>query len=227
MEQTTLVAQDELIAFLLDPESYPHRPKRVRLVQTHASYVFLGFPYVYKIRKKVNFRFLDFSSLENRRYYSEREVILNRRLCPEIYLGVIGISLSAGKLAFGEGEKVVAYAVNMRKLQDQYFMLRLLHRDQITTQDLDRIVSRLKDFYEAETPTQKITKWGRIEKLKISTAENFDQTREFVGLTISRAAFEAIVLSTAAFYDRNAELFKSRVRGHRIRVRKELAGIPL
>ena len=217
MEEITSVAQDELIAFLLNPESYPHLPKRVCLVQTHASYVFLGYPYVYKVKKKVNFGFLDFSTLENRLYYSEREVILNRRLCPEIYLGVIGISLSAGKLAFGEGEKVVEYAVKMRKLQDRYFMLRLLERDQLRTQDLDRIVFRLKDFYEAETPTQKITKWGQIEKLKISTDENFEQTRVFVGTTISRAAFEAILLYTSVFYTRNAQLFKSRVRGHRIR----------
>ena len=217
MEQRNLGAQDELITFLLDPESYPHRPKRVRLVQTHASYLFLGFPYVYKVKKKVNFGFLDFSSLENRRYYSEREVILNRRLCPEIYLGVIPISIRAGKLTFEEGEKIVDYAVKMRKLQDRYFMLRLLRRDQVTTRDLDRIVSKLKDFYEAETPTQKITKWGRIEKLKISTDENFDQTRVFIGVTISGATFEAIVFYTAAFYARNAELFNSRVRGHRIR----------
>jgi uncharacterized protein len=153
MEQRTSVAQEELIAFLLNPESYPHRPKQVRLVQTHASYVFLGFPYVYKVKKKVNFGFLDFSSLENRRYYSEREVILNRRLCPEIYLGVVPISLTPGKLTFGDGEKVVEYAVKMRKLQDRYFMLRLLQRDQVRTQDLDRIVSKLKDFYETETPT--------------------------------------------------------------------------
>ena len=217
MKQNSLVAEKELITFLLDPESYPHRPKRVHLVQTHASYLFLGLPYVYKVKKKVNFGFLDFSSLEKRRYYSEREVMLNRRLCPEIYLGIIPISLSSGKLTFGEGEKVVEYAVKMRKLQDRYFMLRLLQRDQVTTPDLDRIVSKLKDFYEAERPTQKITKWGRIEKLKISTDENFDQTRVFVGLTISRPAFGAIVLYTAAFYAQNAELFKSRVRGHKIR----------
>jgi aminoglycoside phosphotransferase family enzyme/predicted kinase len=217
MDQKNLVAQDELIAFLLDPESYPYHTRRVHLVQTHASYVFLGCPYVYKVKKKVNFGFLDFSSLENRRYYSEREVILNRRLCPEIYLGVIPISLIAGKLTFGEGEKVVEYAVRMRRLQDRYFMLRLLRRDQVTTRDLDRIVSKLKDFYEAETPTQKITKWGAIEKLKISTDENFDQTRVFIGATISKAAFEAIAFYTAAFYAQNAELFNSRARGHRIR----------
>jgi len=217
MKKRSSVSQEELIAFLSDPLSYLHHPKRIRLVQTHASYVFIGSPYVFKVKKKVNFGFLDFSSLKNRRYYSEREVFLNRRLCPEIYLGVVPISLSAGKLTFGEGEKVVEYAVQMRKLQDRYFMLQLLRHDQVTTKDMERIVSTLKNFYEAEKPTQKITKWGRIEKLKISTDENFNQTRAFVGLTISRAAFEAIVLYTANFYARNAELFSARVRGHRIR----------
>jgi uncharacterized protein len=217
MKKSSSISREEIIAFLCDSRSYPHHPKRIRFVQTHASYVFLGSPYVFKVKKKVNFVFLDFSSLKNRRYYSEREVILNRRLCPDIYLGVIPISLREGKLKFGKGEKVVEYAVKMRKLQDRYFMLRLLRQDQVTTKDLDRIVSRLKDFYEAETPTQEITKWGRIENLKISTGENFDQTKPFVGLTISQEAFEAIARYTALFYARKGTLFSARVRERRIR----------
>jgi uncharacterized protein len=217
MKTNSSISQEEIIAFLCDPRSYPYHPKRIRFVRTHASYVFLGFPYVFKVKKKVNFGFLDFSSLKNRRYYSEREVILNRRLCPDIYLGVIPISLSAGKLKFGKGEKVVEYAVKMRKLQDRYFMLRLLRQDQVTTKDLDRIVSKLKKFYEAEIPTRKITTWGRIENLKISTGENFDQTRAFVGMTISRESFEAIAYYTALFYARKGELFSARVRERRIR----------
>jgi uncharacterized protein len=96
-------------------------------------------------------------------------------------------------------------------------MLRLLGQDQVTTKDLDRIVSRLKDFYEAETPTQKIATWGRIENLKISTGENFDQTRAFVGVTISREAFEAIAYYTDLFYARKGALLSSRVRERRIR----------
>jgi aminoglycoside phosphotransferase family enzyme/predicted kinase len=210
-------SQEEIIAFLCDPRSYPDQPKRIRFLQTHASYVFLCSPYVFKVKKKVNFGFLDFSSLKNRRYYSEREVTLNRRLCPDIYLRVIPISFSAGKLAFGKGERVVEYAVKMRKLQDRYFMLRLLRHDKVTTKDLDRIVSRLKDFYEAETPTQKITAWGRIENLKISTGENFDQTKAFIGLTISREAFEAIAYYTALFYAQKSALFSARVQERRIR----------
>jgi uncharacterized protein len=217
MKKSSSISQEKIIAFLCDPRSYPHQPRRIHFVQTHASYVFLGSPYVFKVKKKVNFGFLDFSSLKSRRYYSEREVTLNRRLCPDIYLGVIPISLSAGKLTFGKGEKVVEYAVKMRKLQDRYFMLRLLRHDKVTTKDLDRIVSRLKDFYEAETPTQKITAWGRIENLKISTGENFDQTRAFIGLTISRESFEAIAYYTAIFYARKGALFDARVREHRIR----------
>jgi uncharacterized protein len=217
MKKSSSISQEEIIAFLCDPRSYPYRQKRIHFVQTHASYLFLGSPYVFKVKKKVNFGFLDFSSLKKRRYYSEREVILNRRLCPDIYLGVIPISLSAGKLTFEKGEKVVEYAVKMQKLQDRYFMLRLLRHDQVTTEDLDRIVSTLKDFYEAETPTEEITKWGRIENLKISTDENFDQTRDFVGLTISREAFEAIAFYTDVFYDRKGELFGTRVRERRIR----------
>src|SRR6202795_2982689 len=88
MKKRTSISKEEIIAFLCDPRSYPHHPKRIRFVQTHASYVILASPYVFKVKKKVNFGFLDFSSLKNRRYYSEREVILNRRLCPDIYLGV-------------------------------------------------------------------------------------------------------------------------------------------
>jgi uncharacterized protein len=104
MKNTSPVSQEKkLVAFLSDPRSYPCRPKRVRLIQTHASYLLLVAPYAYKVEKPVNFGFLDFSSLERRRHFCEREIMLNRRLCPGIYLGVVPISLKAGKLAFGPG----------------------------------------------------------------------------------------------------------------------------
>ncbi len=57
------ITQEQLLAFLLDRRSYSHHPRSVRLIQTHASYVFLAAPYVYKVKKPVNFGFLDFSTL--------------------------------------------------------------------------------------------------------------------------------------------------------------------
>ena len=217
MKDSAAVSEKELVSFLLRPCSYPNRPKLVRLIQTHVSYVFVASPYVYKIKKPVNFGFLDFSTLENRRHFCECEVILNRRLCPQMYLGVIPISLTGGGLAFGPGEEVVEYAVKMRKLQSRYFMLRLLQQNKVTARDLQRIVITLKRFYETQIPAREVEAWGRIEKLKISTDENFAQTEKYIGLTISRPAFEAIRLYTDVFYSRNAELFESRINAHRIR----------
>ena len=125
------ISQEQLLAFLLSPHSYPDCPNHVRLKQTHSSWLLLAGPYAYKIKKPVNFGFLDFSTLEKRRYFSEREVLLNRRLCPEVHLGVIPISLHADTLAFGHGDEIVEYAIKMRRLEDRYFMLRLLENGQV------------------------------------------------------------------------------------------------
>jgi aminoglycoside phosphotransferase family enzyme/predicted kinase len=209
--------QERLLAFLLDRRSYPYRPKSVRLVQTHASYVFVAPPYVYKVKKPVNFGFLDFSTLEKRHYFSEREVSLNRRLSPNVHLGVVPIFLRKGRLTFDAGGKVVEYAVKMRKLDARFFLSRLLKRNEVGRRELDRIVSALTDFYESQKPTDSVVKWGRIEKLKISTRENFRQARSFVGATISAPAFHAIRFYTDDFYRRNARLFQDRVRKRRIR----------
>lgn len=84
-------AKAGLIPFLSEPASYPHGPDEVSHIQTHISHVFLAPPYVYKIKKPVNFDFLDFSSLDKRKHYCRREVALNRRLCSEIYLGVVPV----------------------------------------------------------------------------------------------------------------------------------------
>src|SRR5678815_6128449 len=111
-----LTRQERLLPFLLNPNSYPHRPRRVRLVQTHSSFVFLAPPFVYKVKKPVNFGFLNFSTLEKRRHFCEREVALNRRLSPGVYLGVEAISRRNGRLTFDKGDEVVEYAVKLRKL---------------------------------------------------------------------------------------------------------------
>ena len=174
------VSQEELLSFLMNPHSYPHQPKNLRLVQTHSAYVTIVSPYVYKIRKPVNFGFLDFSDLEKRHYFSKREIELNRRLCSEIYIGVVPISLKGGHLTFGEGDEVVEYAVKMHKLPGRHFLKERLRRDDIGLEDFDRLALKLKYFYEDQNPKEEINKWGRIEKLRISTEENFRQVEGYI-----------------------------------------------
>src|SRR5690349_16403411 len=114
------MAESPLVAALLKPNIYPNRPARVEVLQTHISWVFLAGDEVYKVKKPVRLSFLDFSTLEHRRHFCHEEVRLNRRLAPDVYLGVVAI------VAEGAGFRIVApddsgaieYAVHMRRLPD-------------------------------------------------------------------------------------------------------------
>ncbi|MGB2926382.1 MAG: adenylyl-sulfate kinase, partial [Limnothrix sp.] len=79
---------ETLIAALQKSELYPHEVTgTIELVQTHVSYVLLTGNYAYKLKKAVNFGFLDFSTLEKRKHFCEVELELNRALTKDLYLG--------------------------------------------------------------------------------------------------------------------------------------------
>lgn len=211
------VSSERLQAFLLDPRSYPDKPAGIQLLQTHASWLVLTRRFAFKVKKPVDFGFLDFSTLDKRRYFCEREVMLNRRLCPGVHLGVVPISLKGGRLVFGPGDEVVEYAVQMKRLSHRHFMNELIQRGEAGTREMNVIVAALKRFYAAQTPDPEIARWGRVARLRISTDENFRQTRPFIGVTVTRAAFEAIRSYTDGFYRVHGALFAERIRENRIR----------
>ena len=90
----------ELIEALSRPQAYPFPAQQIDVRHTHISVVFLAGPYAYKVKKPVNLGFLDFSTLEKRRHFCERELKLNRRLAPEIYLDVVPIYKSSSGFSF-------------------------------------------------------------------------------------------------------------------------------
>ena len=83
------------------------------MIQTHISWVFIASPFVFKVKKPVNLGFLDFSTLEKRRHFCQREVELNRRLCPEIYLGVVPIYKTGSRFSFNAEGRIAEYSVKM------------------------------------------------------------------------------------------------------------------
>jgi aminoglycoside phosphotransferase family enzyme/predicted kinase len=115
--------QAEVIAFLSDPRSHPTRPDRVERFETHGALVFLAGEEAWKIKRAVRFPYMDFSTLEKRRAVCEREVEVNRRFAPEIYLGCAPITRARdGRLGVdGDGE-IVEWAVCMRRF-DQAALL--------------------------------------------------------------------------------------------------------
>lgn len=189
----------------------------VRVIHTHISWVFIASPFIFKVKKPVNLGFLDFSSLEKRRYFCQREVELNRRLAPETYLGVVPIYKAATGFSFDAEREIGEYCVKMRELPHGGFLNELLEKNRVGEKEIERVISCLRRFYESETPTPEIEQWGTPEKLKISTHENFAQVEPFVGKTISPAAFEAIRHFTNQFYVTNEKLFFQRIQQHRIR----------
>ncbi|EKD59310.1 MAG: hypothetical protein ACD_55C00080G0001, partial [uncultured bacterium] len=111
---------------LLKPSAYPDPTGSVELVQTHVSYIFLTDNFAYKVKKPVDFGFLNFSTPDRRRFYCEEEVRLNRRLCPDIYLGVAEVrDTPAGAAFVGEGQ-VIDHAVKMKRLPADRMLDRLL-----------------------------------------------------------------------------------------------------
>ena len=200
----------ELIPFLLKPSSYPHKPEYVKHIQTHASHVFLVPPYVYKVKKPVNFGFLDFSTLDKRRFYCEREVELNRRLC-DAYLGVEAISVRNGDLIFGRDGEIVEYAVKMRELPEEYFLKNLLIRSEVTLADLLRIIDKLVEFYKGQTAKEEIIQYGSPDRVKANIDDNLSLTERFVGKTISIAAHKTIKLYNSLFFQKKVNFFRERM----------------
>src|SRR6185436_4461898 len=118
-----------LVEAMLRPEFYPHRPETVELRQTHISFVFVAGDEVYKVKKPVRFTFLDFTTLERRRHYCHEEVRLNRRLAPDVYLGVVGLARHGDEWQLTEeSDAAEEYAVRMRRLPDDRTLHRLLQR---------------------------------------------------------------------------------------------------
>ena len=112
------MVQKQVVEALMKPEAYDEEPGRIELMQTHISFVFLTRKFVYKVKKAVDLGFLDFTTLEKRRFFCEKELELNRRLCGDMYLEVVPINRSNIIKIKGEGE-AVEFAVKMKRMPQE------------------------------------------------------------------------------------------------------------
>lgn len=136
------------VAFLRRPEAYAGRPAAVEAIETHISWVFLAGDQVYKLKKPVRHGYLDFSTLAARRRDCEREIRLNRRLAPGIYLGKVPLAQAAGGgFALGGSGPVADWLVRMRRLPAERMLDRLLREDAVAAGELAALAQRLAAFY--------------------------------------------------------------------------------
>jgi aminoglycoside phosphotransferase family enzyme len=208
--------QKQVVEALMKPEAYDEEAKQIELKQTHISFVFLTGNFVYKVKKAVNFGFLDFSTLEKRRFFCEKELELNRRLCGDMYLEVVPVNSSDRIKMGGEGE-TIEYAVKMKRMPEEKIMTRLLEEDKVDKKLIDRMAKIIAEFHSKAETDKRIGELGSLPMIETNWRENFEQTEEFIGETISMESYRLIRERTDDFMKRNAALFAKRVAENRVR----------
>jgi hypothetical protein len=166
-----------LIQALHRPACYDHPARDIRLVETHISWVLLTGPYAYKIKKPVNLGFLDFSSLEKRRFYCEEELRLNRRLAPSLYLEVVSITGSpASPVLHGSGE-AIEYAVKMVQFPEAARLDRMLVRGELGPPHIDLLARELAGFHGRIAVAGNDQPFGDPDRVYEPVRQNFIQIR--------------------------------------------------
>jgi len=188
-----------------------------RLLQTHISYVLLTGQYAYKIKKAVNLGFLDFSTLELRRFYCEEELRLNRRYAPDLYLDVVAIGGTAQAPVLGGPGPAIEYAVRMREFDQETLASRLLARGELMPADIDALAGRLAQFHAACTPTGSEGGPAPARSILQPARDNFSAILQLPGEALDRAEVERLRAWTESEFTRLLPLFRQRQAGGFVR----------
>jgi len=206
--------QARLIASLRAPAVYGSDCAAVTLIETHISYVLLTGKFAYKIKKDLDLGFLDFTSLGGRRYYCERELELNRRLAPALYLEVVAITGTVDAPVFGGDGPVLEYAVKMREFSQDALASRLLSRNELGAADIDVLAAKVAAFHASIEAAAPDSPHGRPDDILAMALQNFAQVRALLTAPAEVAELDALARWTQREYTTiRAALVERRVGG--------------
>lgn len=196
----------EILKQLHDPSTFPGSVDSVEVIQTHLSVVCLAGDRAYKLKKPIRFDFVDFASREQRRYFCHEEVRLNRRLCPEVYLGVVFLLRKENGVLFISRELVescelVDHAVEMVRLPAERMLDRLLNRDEVVPEDMRMLAEKIAGFHRSSDRSPETDEAGAPGNLERFAADNFEELRH-----LPRVPFDKDLLRLLE--DRTAEDFE-------------------
>jgi aminoglycoside phosphotransferase family enzyme/predicted kinase len=235
--------QKNIVDFLSDKNNYPKKTKSVEHKETHISHIFLTDKFAYKIKKPVNFGFLDFTSLQKRKFYCSEEIRLNKRLSPSLYLGVDKITFAQGQIIkpdiktkkekssekekkhyhelfeFNGTGKAVEYAVKMKRLPEECIMTKVVESGNVNEAIIAKIAKIIADFHEKERTVnmKKNIAMGNgcVIAAKGAAMQNFSQTEKYIGTLVKKTHFEFIKNATELFFKTNDALFERRINANK------------
>lgn len=207
-----------LIQTMKNPDFYPHHPAEVEFIETHISYVFIAGNLVYKIKKSVKFDFLDFTTLEKRKFYCEEELRLNKRLAPGIYLDIVSIYLDAhANITLDKGVEIIDYAVLMKRLPAERMLKTLFSQGQVDSEIMDNLAKKIAFFHQKAETGGHINEMGNIENIRHNVEENFSETLNYINITIPEYQYSFIKDYAEKFLTEKEALFAKRITDHKIR----------
>ena len=211
------IGQQTIVEALKRSETYSHKISYVKVEETHISWVFLTGMYAYKIKKELTFgEILDFSSLKLRKNICQKEVLLNKVLCPSLYKGVVKIVQEKYNhkikiVGLEDRRHALEYAVKMRELPQQYRMDHLVTLGKVSLETIKRLTNVLVKFHCTTRTGMQIKNFGKPKFMKMKLVENFKTLRK---LTIMDPKFERTLIS---FVKNNSRLFYKRINDGKVR----------
>ncbi|MGB0205309.1 MAG: AAA family ATPase [Neptuniibacter sp.] len=204
-----------LIESLKNPEFYPHPVTEIEVIETHISWLILTGTYAYKVKKPVDFGFLDFTTLEKRRHCCEEELRLNQRLAPDIYMSVIGIGGSAEKPILGADEGIFEYAVKMQQFIAHNRLDLLLQNHQFDPNWIDMLAEQIAEFHHRIPIVAQDSPWGEPDTIWEVVSDNFLHITDTIDHIEDWSKVQQLAQYTAQQYRNLTELIQKRkAEGH-------------
>lgn len=213
--KTPSISLEDKVAFLKRPSAYPDCPNQVDVIETHMSWVFLTKNHVYKLKKPVRTDVLDFSTLEARAQDCQAEVLLNKRLAADVYLGTVPLTVDIhGRLQLGGAGQVVECLVTMKRLPRDYMLDHAIPRSTVRREDVRRFTKKLAYFYD-DAHAIEIVPAAYCHRFEQDVNDNYAElSRSEYGLT--GAVIKRVIVAQREFLERCRALLEQRVRDHRI-----------
>ncbi|TBU90952.1 bifunctional aminoglycoside phosphotransferase/ATP-binding protein [Phytopseudomonas dryadis] len=166
-----------LITALQNPALYPHPVDGFSVIETHISWVLLTGPYAYKIKKPVDFGFLDFTTLEARQHFCQEELRLNQRLTKDLYLQVLPISGSSEAPNLNGDGPVIEYALQMRQFPQEQLLAAVQARGELNEAHIDALARQIADFHLSTPRVPVEHELCNASAIVAPLRQNFEQIR--------------------------------------------------
>ncbi len=200
----------DLIQALQNPALYDHPVTEFRVLETHISWVILTGDYAYKIKKPMDFGFLDFSTLARRKYFCEEELRLNQRLAEKLYLDVLPITGTDSEPQIGGTGEAIEYAIRMRQFEQSQLLDARQERGQLEPELLTALARQTAEFHHRIPQVPADKPLGTPEAVYGAMQENFDQIRPLLDDAALLEQVDRLEAWTRSTFELNRPLIQQR-----------------